>query len=172
MNDPVESFLSINQLFNELQNLGVTQKAEKKGRSCTCLFDELITEPLLRKKTEKLYKDGHHAQAVEAAYKLLDNVVKKKAGLTGAITGSSLMQTAFSAKEPILQLNECSSASEKDEQLGYMGILSGCMNGIRNPRSHDSDWEDTEQRALQLIVFANHLLDRVNMATKQEKPTI
>ena len=45
-----------------------------------------------------------------------------------------------------------------------MQILAGCMTGIRNPRAHETDWEDTKQRALQLLIFANHLIERVSMA--------
>lgn len=129
------------------------------------LYDNLITNKSLRKKTEKLFKDGHHARAVEEAYKFVDNLVKKKANLQGTtLTGSKLMQTTFSLGKPLLKLNECVSASEQNEQSGYMQIFSGCMTGIRNPRAHESDWEDTEQRALQLLVLANHLIERVNMA--------
>lgn len=109
--------------------------------------------------------DGHHARAVEEAYKLLDNVVKKKACLQSTnLTGAKLMQNAFSSNNPLLKLNEGISTSEQDEQTGYMQIFAGCMIGIRNPCAHESDWEDTEQRALHLLVFANHLIERVNMA--------
>ncbi|PZN08175.1 MAG: hypothetical protein DIU69_10450 [Bacillota bacterium] len=56
--------------------------------------------------------------------------------------------------------------SERDEQLGYMEIFSGCMTGIRNPRAHEHDWEDSERRALELLTLANHLVERVLAATK------
>ena len=121
----------------------------------------------LRRKTEKLFKDGHHARAVEEAYKLLDNTVKVKAGLQQTdLTGAKLMQTAFSPNKPLLRLNECVSTSEQNEQSGYMQILAGCMVGIRNPRAHDSDWEDTEERSLQLLSFANHLMERILVSEK------
>ena len=72
------------------------------------------------------------------------------------------------SNRPILKLNEGLSTSEKDEQSGYMLILSGCMTGIRNPRAHESDWEDTQQSALQLLTLANHLIERVLLAKKVE----
>ena len=56
--------------------------------------------------------------------------------------------------------------SEQNEQSGYMQILAGCMVGIRNPRAHDSDWEDTEERSLQLLSFANHLMERILVSEK------
>ena len=50
---------------------------------------------------------------------------------------------------------------------GYMEIFSGCMTGIRNPRAHKHDWEDTQHRALQLLIFADHLIERVRNSKKQ-----
>jgi len=144
---------------------GRVNVTDKKGNRS--LYDELITETQLRKKTEKLFNDGHYARAVEEAYKLLDNIVKKRSGISnGSVSGAPLMTTVFSAKKPILKLNAGISQSENDEQQGYMQILAGCMTGIRNPRAHDSDWEDTEQRAIVLLAFANHLIERVSLSKK------
>ena len=156
------------KINNDLTSMGVSKL---ETSSSVNLYDEVITNKSLRKKTEKLFNDGHHARAVEEAYKLLDNLVKKKAyNLEQTdLTGASLMQTVFSPKNPLLKLNEGLSTSEQNEQQGYMQILAGCMTGIRNPRAHDSDWEDTEQRALQLLIFANHLIERVSMSEKTSK---
>lgn len=163
--DYPKRILQIAKAINdELVDAGISQRTTSANIN---IYDEVITNNSLRKKTEKLFKDGHHARAVEEAYKLLDNIVKKKAfSKQTDLTGASLMQTVFSQKKPLLKLNEGISTSEQNEQLGYMQMLSGCMTGIRNPRAHDSDWEDTEQRALQLIVFANHLIERVYMSER------
>lgn len=74
------------------------------------------------------------------------------------------MQKVFSPNKPKLKLNSGVTSSEQNEQSGYMQIFAGCMTGIRNPRAHDSDWEDTEDRALQLLMLANHLIERAQMA--------
>ena len=128
------------------------------------LFDVLITNKRLNKTVKKLYEDGHHARAVEEAYKFLDNIVKKTSGVNES--GSKLMQTVFSVGNPVLMLNAGSSISEQDEQKGYMQILSGCMTGIRNPRAHECEWEDSEIHALQLLAFANYLVERVENSKK------
>lgn len=161
----VEEALTIAQsIDNDMQVLGAS-KLENHTNSVS--YDSIITNKTLRRKTEKLFKDGHHARAVEEAYKTLDNVVKKKAELQKTdLTGAKLMQTVFTPNKPLLKFNEGISTSEQNEQLGYMQILAGCMTGIRNPRAHDSDWEDTEERALQLLSFANHLIERVLVSEK------
>ncbi len=163
--------LAAQQIDHELKNAGFSKNAtiicqvEKH-----CVYDEVITNKSLRRKTEKLFKDGHHARAVEEAFKLLDNLVKKKAELQNTdLTGAQLMQKVFSPNKPKLRLNGGVTSSEQNEQSGYMQIFAGCMTGIRNPRAHDSDWEDTEERALQLLILANHLIERAQMAEITEE---
>ena len=159
-----KELLIAQNIAKDLSAFGVVEEFSKPEKTT---YDSIVTNKTLRKKTEKLFKDGHHARAVEEAYKLLDNLVKKKACLQQTdLTGAKLMQTVFSPNNPILKLNEGISSSEQNEQSGYMQILAGCMTGIRNPRAHDSDWEDTEQRALQLLAFANHLIERVLLSEK------
>lgn len=121
-------------------------------------FDSIVTEPELRTATRRLFLDGHYAQAVEEAFKLLNNVVKKRSGL--ALDGASLMTTAFSEKKPVLKLNALKTRSHQDQQVGYMQMMQGAMTGIRNPRAHDPHLDDP-RTALELLSFANHLVRTV-----------
>lgn len=75
------------------------------------------------------------------------------------------MRRAFSVNNPVLTLNDCTSMSEQDEQRGYMEIYAGSMIGIRNPRAHDHRLDDHPRVALQLLVLANHLIDKLDKAT-------
>ncbi|MBQ8174706.1 MAG: TIGR02391 family protein [Clostridia bacterium] len=146
---------------------GVLPRKDAGSRPSVDFFDQLITDKALRKTVEKLYRDGHHARAVEEAYKFIDNLVKRTAKQSETnLTGSKLMTAVFSGNAPILKINAGESTSERDEQIGYMQIFSGCMTGIRNPRAHECDWEDSEQRALQLLVWANHLVERIHLSEK------
>ena len=124
------------------------------------LYDYQITDPDLRRISRKLFADGHYAIAVERAYVYLNNLVKDKAGL-GDEDGVALMNRTFSPKNPILKLSSLSSTSERDEQLGYMQILTGVMLGIRNPRVHEHEINDTPQEALEMLGLANHLARKV-----------
>jgi len=164
MSYPADILKLAKNIQYELNDYNVVKKEQLSGID---LYDELVINKSLRKCTEKLFRDGHHARAVEEAYKYIDNYVKRKADLVlSDLTGASLMQTVFSPKKPKLKLNEGVNTSEQNEQLGYMHMFAGSMTGIRNPRAHEADWEDTEHRALQLLSFANHLIERVSMAEK------
>ena len=171
----MESFYTlfgrVHELNEELKTQVGIEHADISSKSTGLsadTFDLLITDSDLKSKAKKLFLDGHHAHAVEEAYKYLDNLVLRLSNQQN-MTGSSLMKKVFSQKDPVLKLNEGISASEQNEQLGYMEIFSGVMTGIRNPRAHDSDWEDTEDRAFQLLVLANHLICKVRSATLKKE---
>lgn len=127
-------------------------------------YDALVKSKALREATRKLFIDGHYARAVEEAYKCLDNVVRDKSGLL--ISGKELMDKVFSEKNPILRLNALKTTSQKDEQVGYMLIFGGCMTGIRNPRAHEHRKIDSPEAALEMLVWANHLIKVVDKAKR------
>ena len=162
-----ELFAIAHNLNAELSTLGITSKEAENDSS---LYDHLIVNESLREKTRELYFDGHYTRVIEEAFKLIDNLVKEKASIapSSSLTGSKLMQMAFSRERPLLRLNQGSSASEADEQLGYMQLFAGCMTGVRNPRAHDANWKDSKMQALQLLVFAEHLIEKVEMAQINE----
>ena len=157
----------MNLLQKELNSLDGVERQKSSSESSIDVFSHVVTDPVLRKKTEKLFRDGHHARAVEEAYKYLDNLVKKTANLSDPkLSGSSLMQKVFSPDHPVLRINAGESASEIDEQKGYLQVFSGCMTGVRNPRAHESDWEDSEAHAIELLTLANHLVEKVKNSEK------
>lgn len=160
----------IKELSDELKTLPGIAQLEPQGSveqyDTPDLFSQLVTDMELRAVVEKLFRDGHHARAVEESYKFIDNLVKGKSEAEAGLTGSKLMTTVFSVGNPVLRINSGGTMSEEDEQKGYMQILSGCMTGIRNPRAHEHDWEDTETTALQLLSLANHLVERIRAAHK------
>lgn len=102
----------------------------------------------------KLYENEHYANAVEAAVKALNGLVRVRSGLD--IDGTSLMETAFSPKNPILRFNDLSDQSDRDEQKGFMMMFSGAVSGLRNPRAHGFIRDDPE-RALEFIAFVSLL---------------
>ena len=95
--------------------------------------------------------------AVQKACIYIDNKVRERSGLADK-DGADLMRAVFSPKKPMLRLNKLESRSDSNEQLGYMEIFAGMMTGIRNPRVHEYDLEDSPREAWEMLVMANHLM--------------
>jgi uncharacterized protein (TIGR02391 family) len=104
------------------------------------------------------FDHAHYADAVEAAFKMLNNEVKKIARSRGGpeMDGATLMHTAFSPKNPLIVLADLSTQSGRDMQQGYMELFAGSMSAIRNPKAHD-DVTITQERALHLLFLASTL---------------
>ena len=74
------------------------------------------------------------------------------------------MELVFSPNSPALSWTERKTASEQDEQKGYQRLYAGAMLGIRNPVTHEFNWVDDPDLALELLVFAQHLLKKAKFA--------
>lgn len=133
----------------------------------TDCFDSMISDTGLRDVIQHLYRDKYYANAVEEAYKYLNNVVKQASG--NSADGADLMRSTFSRNNPILRLNTLNTQSQRDQQQGYMDILAGCMTGIRNPRAHEHQYLDEPAVALELLVMANHLIRMVRSTTRTRR---
>lgn len=128
-------------------------------------FDALVTDPDLSAASRTLYRDGHHARAVEEAFKFLANAVKGRSGETTR-DGQDLMLHVFNLDNPVLRLNDLRRVSERDEQAGYRFMFAGAMTGIRNPRAHEHTLRDQADVALEMLVMANHLMRVVRRSTR------
>ncbi|MCJ2063133.1 TIGR02391 family protein [Methylobacterium sp. J-088] len=129
-----------------------------------------VKDEELRRHTESRFSAGHYQDAVLEAFKYVNNYIKRRVRIPGQ-DGVKLMELAFSPNSPILCLNEFYSASQKDEQAGYMRIFAGAMQGVRNPRAHENEFDDDPERALELLSLANHLLEKAKIAKKKRKKT-
>ncbi len=150
---------TIIELFNEKLEDGGESPASKARRS----FGDLELHPEVARACSKLFLDGHYAEAVENACKVLDMLVKMRSMRTDP-SGTELMQLVFSPKAPILKFNEQQTDSERSEQQGMMYLFAGAMLAIRNPRAHGLV-QDHPENAVAHISFISMLaraLDRTS----------
>src|ERR1700722_9449957 len=129
----------------------------------SAVFARTVTEPEILETTRDLFASGHYSRAVQEAYKAVEKFVQLKAK-KNRLSGTALKQNVFSAESPLLFWSERKRISEEDEQKGYMMLFAGAMLGIRNPVTHEFNWVEDRDIALELILFAQHLLRKAKLA--------
>lgn len=130
------------------------------------VFTLAITEPEIVEVSRDLFASGHYSLAVQEAYKAVDKFVADRAGLA-TLSGSKLMDQVFGPNSPLLTWSQRKTTSQQDEQAGYHRLFSGAMLGIRNPVAHEFNWIEEPDVALELLIFAQHLLHKAKIAQLQ-----
>jgi uncharacterized protein (TIGR02391 family) len=151
---------TIRDLFNEkLEDLG-----ESPTRKARRAFDESPIHPELQKAVGKLFADGHYANAVEDACKVLEMFVKVRSGKHD-LSGTDLMLTVFSPKSPVLRFNELATDTDRSEQQGMMFLYAGSMLALRNPRAHGIVADEPE-KALEILTFVSFLIKSLDLTVR------
>lgn len=127
------------------------------------VFARVVTESEIQGVAGDLFMSGHYNLSVAEAYKAVDKFVAERVPSVMQ-NGTTLMEQAFSPNAPYLKWSSMENASEIDEQKGYHRLFSGAMLGIRNPTTHEFGWVEEPELALELIVFAQHLLRKAKLA--------
>ena len=130
------------------------------------LFDKPVTNDRLSQATRTRFRSRNFTDAVEAAFKCLDNAVKERSRLLDK-GGSDLMFTAFNEKKPVLKLNELHSTTDRNEQEGYKHLIAGALTVIRNLRAHEHELRDDPKVALELLALANRPYEQTGCCHKE-----
>lgn len=127
------------------------------------IFARLVTEAEIKAVSSDLFVSGHYNLSVAEAFKAVDKFIADKVPSI-LQTGTTLMDQVFAPNSPHLRWNAMETQSQIDEQKGYHRLYSGAMLGIRNPTTHEFGWVDEPELALELVVFAQHLLRKAKLA--------
>ena len=142
----------------------------KKIAPCRVGVREVL-HPVIVGVSESRMKSGHYADAVEGAFKELNNAVKDRARsrLNNELDGQKLMQRVFSPDNPVLMVEDnLDTQTNRDTQQGYMMMFAGAMSAIRNPKAHEN-MTISEDDAVRKLAFASMLmykLDASKLAAK------
>jgi len=122
-----------------------------------------LLHPKVVEVAKKRFESGHYADAAEAVFKEINDIVRKlvKAQTGKEYDGASLMQCAFSVQNPILKLDDLGNETGRNIQVGYMQIFSGAMTGIRNPKAH-ANVEIDAVRSIHFLFLASLLLCKLD----------
>ena len=123
------------------------------------------------KSSQKLFLDGHYANAAEDAFIEINDRVKRlysivKPGDPNVPDGSSAMTTVFSVKTPIIEFEDCATDTGYSTQNGFMQMLSGSMTALRNPKAHTNDIIVTKDECMRRLMFASMLMYKIDEAVK------
>lgn len=140
-----------------------------EGAEPVSVFERVVTEPEVYDVSSDLFASGYYNISVSEAFKAVEKYVQSRVPAIRQ-AGTTLMDQAFSPNSPALRWSEMLSTSEVDEQKGYQRLFSGSMLGIRNPTTHEFDWVDDPDVALELIVFAQHLIRKAKQAEAAADP--
>lgn len=127
-------------------------------------FLVVVDDPDVLAVARDLFVSGFYSQAVEAAFKMLDEEVRRVSA--EGLSGTKLMEKVFSPNGPIIPLNDQKTQSEQDEQAGYHRLFAGSMLGIRNPLAHEHNWIEDSKAALEVIILCQHLLRKMKASAK------
>ena len=157
-----------------LQSEYVIYLMKENKNELISLFNDLRLHPIVKKASEKLFKDGYYAQAIFEACKALIEYVRKKSKLT-TTKDIDLMWQAFNVKysvdplkitrKPALCLNSLTELWELDEQKGFASLFSGTVAGIRNPKAHADIIQKNPYKTLEYLSLISLLARRTDEAT-------
>ncbi|MBC7751016.1 MAG: TIGR02391 family protein [Candidatus Saccharibacteria bacterium] len=122
-----------------------------------------IIHPKVNEIAKPRFMAGHYADAVEAALKEINNVVKTlhKSATGYELDGVPLMRKAFTPTRPTILLGDLTTETGRNIQQGYMELLAGSMSGIRNPKAH-GNIIITPERALHHLILASLLFYKID----------
>lgn len=114
--------------------------------------------------SQKLFNDGHYAQAIFEAFKALEAYVKEKTGIQDKY-GIKLMGHVFDQDRPILKIKCSKPETAKEEQEGFKFLFMGAMLGIRDPKAHHTIIQQDKSRSLRYLTLASLLFEIVDDAS-------
>jgi len=113
------------------------------------------------------YKDRHYADAVESAFKEINDRLKKlyRKHKNIELDGDNLFAHVFNddPAKTLLKVDDLSTESGKDEQEGYRFLLMGAWSSQRNPKAH-ANLHLTEDEAYDRLILASMLMKRIDRA--------
>ncbi|TAM42076.1 TIGR02391 family protein [bacterium] len=110
------------------------------------------------------FRSGLFRDAVFNAFVAVFDLIREKTKIDR--DGADLVAEVFSLAKPKLVFSSLKNASGINEQKGFIQILQGAYQGIRNPKAHSLETDLNEVKTIQYLVFASLLVRRVDEARK------
>jgi uncharacterized protein (TIGR02391 family) len=122
-------------------------------------FNERNIASALPAIVQRLFDDGHYAQATFEAYKFVDKEIQRHAA--SSKSGFQLMMEVLGGASPTVRITPMLTVSQQDEQKGFQFLFAGATLAIRNPRGHEYAISDDPDLCLDHLSLASLLLRRL-----------
>lgn len=173
----VEEMEQIHVAIQELKNQGlivkdITQSDEafwvptKKGIDLVVRMQDIDVYALRLEEVLKnqdlldvclsVFNEDDYETAIFKAYRFVEEKVREKAQLDADDIGTDLMSKAFNPKSGKLVVPTCVVTAEQE---GVHSLFRGAISFFKNPSSHRTVDYNDRQVAIQVIAFAELLLD-------------
>jgi len=124
-------------------------------------LEEVVRDPELLSRCLDPFNNGNYESAVFAAFKLVEELVRAKAGLDASYIGVDLMSQALNSTSGKLIIPSCTVPAE---HKGIHSLFRGAIAFFKNPCSHRTVNYDNRLIAIQTIAFAELLLKIITTA--------
>lgn len=108
------------------------------------------------------FKSENYRDAVLNSVIAVFDFIRQRTGVDK--DGSDLIGHVFSLNNPLLKISALVTESEKSEQKGFIQLINGFYQGVRNPKAHTLNLSPSKNVAAQYMVFASLLCQRIEEA--------
>ena len=154
----VEAFLVLTQRGK------ITVEQQKNPDVYAITLEQVIRNGDLLAKCADSFNNDNYEVAVFAAYRFVEEEVRRKASLDPNFIGESLMTEALHPKRGKLKIPSC---KVENEQEGVYNLFKGAIAFFKNPSSHRSVDYDNRLVAFEILCFADLLLQILSTAPAQ-----
>jgi uncharacterized protein (TIGR02391 family) len=109
------------------------------------------------------FRNGHLRDAVFNAFVAVFDLLRRRTGIDK--DGADLVGEALSLVAPKLVLSTLQNESGKNDQKGFLQILQGAFQGVRNPKAHSLESDLDQASAAEYLIFASLLARRISEAS-------
>jgi uncharacterized protein (TIGR02391 family) len=140
-------------------------KAQGKRKFFKVPVRDVVSDLEILEKTESVLANGDLDTAVFAAFKVVEERLRRVAGLDAKAFGVDLVNQAFNPKTGRLIYMHAKTESEHE---AIFSLFRGAVGAFKNPASHRTVAYDHQQHALQTIALADLLLRYIDQTTVRQ----
>ena len=140
-------------------------QAEARARSMRAGLERRNVHPEVLRFCSAEWLADDYFHAVQEAVKSVMDRLRRSSGMT--TDGGELISFVLGGDTPVLAINPRRTKSEKDEQKGFVNLLTGVYGMFRNPTSHEAriNWPMNQQDAEDTMSLVSLLHRRLDGAT-------